>query len=90
VLMLAVRCGGLRKNGKRRFADFRNSRRALDFGTMLRAGDFPQFWREGDAHNSLFPRFAGCVRARARFGAKKASPKFGAKVLCIIRFFRQI
>jgi hypothetical protein len=55
MLMLVVRCGSVRKNRKRRLADFRNLRRALDFGAMLRAADFSEIRREGDVHNSLFP-----------------------------------
>ena len=34
VLMLVVRCGGLCKNRKRRFDDFRNCRRALELGRL--------------------------------------------------------
>ena len=89
MLMLMVRCGGIRKNGKRGLAVFRNLRRTLDFGAMLRTADFPEFWRRRDAHNSFLPRFAGSVPARAQFGAKRPGPKFGVKLLCIIRFFRQ-
>ena len=55
MLMLVVRCGGIRKNRKRRLAVFRNCKRAKDFGAMLRAADFPGIWREPDVHNSFFP-----------------------------------
>ena len=55
MLMLMVRCGGVRKNGKRGLAVFRNCKRAKDFGAMLHAVDFSEIWREGDVHNSFFP-----------------------------------
>jgi len=59
VLMLVVRCGGVRKNRKRGFVVFRNCRWALDFGAMLRAGDFSEIWQEPDVHNSFFPAKIG-------------------------------
>ena len=55
---------------------------------MVRAVDFSEVWREPDVHNSFSPRFAGRVLARTRFRAKTPSPKFGVKLLCIIRCCR--
>ena len=89
MLMLVVRCGGVRKNRKRGFVVFRNCRWALDFGAMLRAGDFSEIWQEPDVHNSFSPRFTGRLLARTQFCAKTPSPKFGVKFLCIIHSSRQ-
>jgi len=43
VLMLIVRCGGVRKNGKREFVGFRNCNRAKELGRACAPLIFPEF-----------------------------------------------